>query len=143
MKYQLIIDESAEESIVITAKEKTKLILEIESLLIKENINLIGYKDNEIFTLELNSIYAFYTSEGKVYALGKTDSYLIKERLYQMEELVKDSFIKINQGCLVNMKKILKFESNIGGSIKVVLKNNFSDYISRRELQNVKRRMGI
>ena len=60
-----------------------------------------------------------------------------------MEELLDNSFIKINQGCIVNINKILKFDSSITGSIKVILKNGFSDYISRRELKNVKRRIGL
>ena len=41
------------------------------------------------------------------------------------------------------MKKVLKFETNFNVSIKVVLKNGFSDFISRRELKNVKRRIGL
>ena len=60
-----------------------------------------------------------------------------------MEELLDNSFIKINQGCIVNINKILKFDSSITGSIKVILKNGFNDYISRRELKNVKRRIGL
>ena len=39
--------------------------------------------------------------------------------------------------------KIKKFESTIGGSLKVIFKNGYVDYISRRELKIVKQRMGI
>ena len=143
MKYQLIIDDTKEESVVITAHNKTKLVLEIEKLIKNSQLKLIGYKDNEIYPLEITDIYCFYTLDGKVYAKTKNDEFMIKERIYQIEEETKDLFIKINQGCLVNVKTILRFESNMGGSIKVVLKNNYSDYISRRELKNVKRRLGL
>ena len=143
MKYKLIIDPEKEESVIITAHQKNSLILEIEKLLSKTEVKLYGYKDSEIILLNEIEIYAFYTSENKVYAHCKTDSYQLKERLYQLEEMFKDTFMKINQGCLVNCKKIKRFEPNIGGSIKVVLTNDYADYISRRELQNVKRRMGL
>ena len=143
MKYKLIIDKNKEESIVITAHEKSQLILDIESLIKNEIYTINGYKDDKIFTLELERLYAFYTSNGKVYAVCEKDEYLVKERIYQIEELVSNTFIKINQGCIINVKKISRFESNIGGSIKVILRNDFSDYISRRELKNVKRRMGL
>ena len=143
MKYQLIIDESEEESIVITAPKKSNLILEIEKLIKSSQLKLTGYKDNLIYLLELTDIYCFYTLDGKVYAKTKNDDFMIRERIYQLEDYTKDLFIKINQGCLINVKKILKFESNLGGSIKVILKNNYSDYISRRELKNVKRRLGL
>lgn len=143
MKYQLIIDEEKEESIVIIAHKKNKLILDIEALLKKETFNLLGYLDESIHPLKLTEVYAFYTRDLKVYAMTNDKEYIIRERIYKIEELVPESFIKINQGCLVNINKILRFESSIGGSIKVVLKNNFSDFISRRELKNVKRRIGI
>ena len=52
-------------------------------------------------------------------------------------------YVKINQSCYANIKNIKKFESTIGGSLKVIFKNNYVDYISRRELKNVKERMGL
>ena len=143
LKYELIIDSMKEESIIITAKDKNDLIIEIEKLIKTNMIKIVGYKDDEIYPLELSEIYCFYTQDGKVYAQSKTDNYLVKERIYQLEQVTSELFVKINQGCLVNVKKILKFESNLGGFIKVVLKNNYSDYISRRELKNVKRRLEI
>lgn len=143
MKYRLIIDESKEESIVITAHEKSDLILEIEKMISASSYKLFGFKEDEIYPLELNDIYCFYTSDSKIIAKTKNDEYTIKERIYQLEENTKELFVKINQGCLINIKKIHRFESNIGGFIKVVMKNGFSDYISRRELKNVKRRLGL
>ena len=143
LKYKLIIDDTKEESIVITAKEKNSLILEIEKLIKTNMIKIVGYKNGEFYPLEVADIYCFYTQDGKVYAKVKDEDYLVKERIYQLEDVCKELFVKINQGCLVNIKKILKFESNFSGFIKVVLKNNYSDYISRRELKNVKRRLEI
>lgn len=143
MKYKLIIDKEQEESIVIVAHEKTTLIEEIESLINGNKIDLIGYKDDEIIPLKINEIYCFYTKDSKVYAVSKDEEYLVKNRLYQIEGVVGDLFVKINQGCLVNISKIKKYTSTFSGAIKVELKNGFSEYISRRELVNVKRRMGI
>lgn len=86
---------------------------------------------------------AFYTKNKKVFIITQNAEYLIKERLYQIEEIIDDNFIKINQGCLINISKILKFDSSIIGTLKVILINGFEDYISRRELKNVKRRIGL
>ena len=135
MKYKLIIDDKQEESIVITAHSKTDLIKEIELLIAKDSLKLYGYKDEQIVPLDKKEVYAFYTLDGKVYASIKDDTLLIKERIYQLEESLSETFIKVNQGCLINVKKIAKFETNLVGSIKVVMKNGYSDYISRRELQ--------
>lgn len=143
MKYELIIDKEKEESIIIRAHEKTELINQIEELLKMSECKVIGYYEDEIIPVNFNEVFAIYTRDSKVYINVNNKDYLIKERLYQIEEMLDTSYVKINQGCIVNIKKILKFENSITGSIKVILKNGFSDYISRRELKNVKRRIGI
>ena len=143
MRYQLIIDKDKEESIIITAHEKTEKIVMIEKIINVNDQKLMAYDEDEILPINLNNVYAFYTNDSKVFVKMKDNDYLIKERIYQIEELLDDSFVKINQGCIVNINKILKFDSSITGSIKVGLKNGFSDYISRRELKNVKRRLGL
>lgn len=143
MKYELIIDKEKEESIIIRAHEKTELINQIEELLKMSECKVIGYYEDEIIPVNFNEVFAIYTRDSKVYINVNNKDYLIKERLYQIEEMLDTLFVKINQGCIVNIKKILKFENSITGSIKVILKNGFSDYISRRELKNVKRRIGL
>ncbi len=143
MKYQLIIDKTKEESIVITVHEKTDKIKQIEDIINSNKYQFLAYNQEEIVPININEVFAFFTNDSKVYVSLNDNELLIKERIYQVEELLDNSFIKINQGCIVNINKILKFDSSITGSIKVILKNGFSDYISRRELKNVKRRIGL
>ena len=143
MKYQLIIDKTKEESIVITVHEKTDKIKQIEDIINSNKYQLLAYNQEEIVPININEVFAIFTNDSKVYVSLNDNELLIKERIYQVEELLDNSFIKINQGCIVNINKILKFDSSITGSIKVILKNGFSDYISRRELKNVKRRIGL
>lgn len=143
MKYKLIIDENVEESIVITAKEKHELVNKIEKIINMTEYNLIAYSEEEIIPIDIKCVYAFFTKDSKVYVSLKDKEYVIKERLYQIEGLLDDSFVKINQGCIVKISTILKFDSSLTGSLKVILKNGFQDYISRRELKNVKRRIGL
>ena len=143
MKYTLIIDEEKEETITITAHKRNELIEQIEKLINNQNRSLFGFVNDDIVPLELLNVYAFYTSDNKVYAKTKNETFLLRERLYQIEEYLSEDFIKINQGCIINLKKVLKFETNLNASIKVILKNGFSDYISRRELKNVKRRIRL
>ena len=143
MKYQLIIDKTKEESIVITVHEKTDKIKQIEDIINSNKYQLLAYNQEEIVPININEVFAIFTNDSKVYVSLNDNELLIKERIYQVEEFLDNSFIKINQGCIVNINKILKFDSSITGSIKVILKNGFSDYISRRELKNVKRRIGL
>lgn len=143
MEYELIIDKEQQEKLILIVHEKNELVTSIENLLNIQKTNLIGYKDYDIVKIDISNISCVYTDNNKVYVLQNNVKYLVKQRLFQIEEMLDTSFIKINQGCIINMKEIKKFELSIGGSVKVILKCGFEDYISRRELQKVKRRLGI
>nr|MCR5786235.1 LytTR family transcriptional regulator [Acholeplasmatales bacterium] len=137
------IEEENEEKVLIYAKERTKLVDEIEDLCVVSNIDLTGNYNDEIIKINIDDVSCFISDNNKVFALIGDKKYQIKQRLYQLEAMNLNAFIKLNQSCLANKKKIKKFESTIGGSLKVIFKNGYIDYISRRELKNVKQRMGI
>ena len=143
MKCYTYINETEEEKVLIYAKERTKLVDEIESLVKSTNIDLTGIYNEEIIKINVNDVSCFISENNKVYALIDEKKYQIKQRLYQIEEMHLKSFIKLNQSCIANKNRIKKFESTIGGALKVIFKNGYIDYISRRELKNVKERMGL
>ena len=143
MKCYTYIENVNEEKVLIYANERTKLVDEIESLVLTSDVDITGTFNDEIIKIDINDVSCFISENNKVFALINDKKYQIKQRLYQIEEMNLASFIKINQSCLANKKKIKKFESTIGGSLRVVFKNGYIDYISRRELKNVKERMGL
>ena len=143
MRCYTYIEDVSEEKVLIYARERSKLIDEIESLVESVNVDLTGTFNDEIVKIDINEVSCFISENNKVFALISDKKYQIKQRLYQIEDMNLEQFIKINQSCLANKKKIKKFESTIGGSLKVVFKNGYIDYISRRELKNVKQRMGL
>ena len=143
MKCYTYIEETEEEKVLIYAKERTKLIDDIESLVISSDIDLTGTYNEEIVKINVNDVVCFISENNKVFALINDKKYQIRQRLYQIEEMNLNAFIKLTQSCLANKNKIKKFESTIGGALKVIFKNGYIDYISRRELKNVKQRMGI
>ena len=143
MKYNLIIDEEREEEIIIYAHKKSPLIFEIEKLLEKKDEDILGYKNGEIAKLNPKDIYCFFIENNKTFALLENEKMKIKNRLYKIEENLSSDFIKINQSCLANIKKIEKFDVSISGTMKVIFKNGYVDFVSRRNLKNVKERLGI
>ena len=53
------------------------------------------------------------------------------------------NFVRINQSCIANINQIKKFSASFNGFLQVHFKNGYIDYVSRRELKNVKERVGI
>ena len=143
MKCQTIIDEKREEEVLIYAQKRSSLVDEIERLVESNNLTIQGTKDDEIIIINPLDVTCFISQNNKVFALIGEEQYKIKERLYQLEEMMDENYIKINQSCLANIKRIDRFSSYLGGGIMVLFDNGYKDYISRRELKNVKERMGL
>ena len=143
MKYTVTIDPNREEEVLIYAREKTELIEKLEALLQETTPQLIGYKGTEVRILGEDEVCCFIVEDNKVFALTDPQRYQLKLRLYQVEALLGSSFIKINQSAIANLKMIRKFDSTIGGTIKVVFKNGHVEYVSRRNIQRLKERLGL
>lgn len=143
MKCTVILDKTREEEIVIYAHQKNEMIFEIERMAQEKPLQMTGFSNEEIVRLELQDIYCFTVEGGRLYAIGENEKYLIKARLYNIEEILDKSFIKINQSSIANVKKIQKFDASISGTLKVIFKNGHTDYVSRRNIKNVKERLGL
>lgn len=142
MKCEIIIDNNCEEKIIVYARDESPLVKEIKRLA-DESEAIIGYKDKQIINLNPYEIICVTVIGNKVYAVCENEQFLLKERLYTLEEKLPDTFIKINQSCIANTTKIERFDSSISGTMKLHFRNGWSDYVSRRQLKFIKERFGI
>jgi DNA-binding LytR/AlgR family response regulator len=143
MKCTVIIDPEREEEIRIYAHKRTPLIDEIEQLAANE-FSLIGYdQDRAAIPLKPADVCCFAVQNSKVVAITDTAVYTMRARLYQIEENLPDSFVKINQSCIANIRKIQRFDATFGGALRVTFQNGYEDYVSRRQVKHVKERLGI
>lgn len=143
MKISIFIDKKRDEEILIYTHEKTALINEIEELVLGNSEEFTVYKDKEITKLNLSEIYCFITENNKLFALTNSDRFLLKLRLYAIEEKLPRDFIKINKSCIANIKKIDRFDASISGTLQVKFKNGYTDYVSRRSIKTVKERLDL
>ena len=143
MKCELHIDKNLDEKVLIYAHEQNKAVEEIKSFVENQDIELVGYKDGEIEKLNPNKVNCFIIENSKIYAITDDDKYHVKLRLYNLEEMLGESFIKINQSCIANIRKIKKFDSSISGTLSVIFKNGYTDYVSRRNIKSIKERLGL
>ena len=147
MKFNLIITKE-EESITLCVHKRTPLTDKIEELvnndeLTIDGININGYLDKDIVPLKLEKISRFYSEDDKCYASVDSKTYQIRKRLYQIEEILPSYFIRINKSSIININFIKRFNTSWTANVFVELKDGVKDYISRRQLKNVKERLGI
>ena len=143
MKCTIVIDKDREEEVIIYLKKPNEIAGKIQNLVGKASPTLVGYCNENIVAIDVDEIFCFSVQEGRVYAFTKNEQVLVKERLYRLEQQFGDRFVKINQSCMVSPEKIARFETSVGASLRVILKNGYFDYVSRRQMKVVKKRMGL
>ncbi len=143
MKFSLFIDKSREEEVVAYAHEESSFTESLKRICQENGFELIGIKNRESVRLELSEIHCFVVEDNKIFALTDKEKFQLKCRLYQLESELNENFIKINQSCIANIRKIHRFDASLSGTLTVKFKNGYVDYVSRRNMKNVKERLGL
>ena len=144
MKHITVIDPSREEEILIRAHRRTKEVEALEAYIESMNTELMGYgEDGQIILLCPGEVHCFTVEGGRVYALTDREKLTVRMPLYAIEEKVDKNFVRLNQSCLGNIRKIAHFDASIGGTLMVTFQNAHRDYVSRRQLKTVKERIGF
>ena len=141
MKFKLIIDKEKDEEVVITAHNHSALIDEIEMLISKYTDRIPGYTEDDIKMLSVSEIECITVLDGKTYAIDtKNRRYRLKQRLYELEQQLPPSFIRINKSTLANEIRLDRFQVTYAGSVDAVFKCGYTEYVSRRCFSQIKRR---
>lgn len=146
MKIEIKTDEGcAEPKIIIATNRVTEEINEIVKRLAGVQSQMIaGFQGEQVLMLEPNQIYRIYASDGKVYAEAELGTYFLRLRLYEMEQrLANQSFVRISNSEIINLKKVKGFDLNFTGTICVSLSNGTVTYVSRRYVAKIKQLLGI
>ncbi len=141
MKLKLIIDQEKDEEVVITAHRRTALIDEIEALISTHTDRIPGYTEDDIKMLSVSEIECVTVLDGKTYAIdSKNRRYRLKQRLYELEQLLPSSFIRINKSTLANENRLDRFAVTYSGAVDAVFQCGYREYVSRRCFAQIKRR---
>lgn len=143
MKFSLFIDPERDEEVIVYAHKRCEKTQKIQQLAEDTLSELICYNGTEGIVVPVDDIFCVFSNGDNVYVMTEKEQYKVKQRLYQLYEKLSLSFVKINQSCIVNINKIQKFDATIAGSLTVKLKNGYKDYVSRRQLKEVKERIGL
>ena len=143
MKVTTIIDPAGEEEVILRLRRPGELSKKIEQLVMGETEELMGFQEDKAVVLDYEDVCRFTVEKDKTYASCMGTVYWVKRRLYQIEQQAPSGFIKINQSCLANVHQIARFEAAFSGALRVVFKNGDVDYVSRRNMKQVKERFGM
>ena len=143
MKYSIIIDKKREEEVIVYAHKRNETVERLEAILKEHETEIAGFRGDQIIMITPNKAICYTVEDSKTYAVTESGKYRVKLRLYQLEEMLDRDFVKINQSCIVNVGMIESFRTSLGGSLMVILKGGYRDYVSRRQVKTVKERIGF
>ena len=142
MKFKVIIDKAADEQILATVHERSPLIDQIEALVSQYTDRIPGYRDDRIQLLSPSQIQCITVQDGKTYAIDDSNQrYRLKQRLYELEQQLPPSFVRINKSAIANETALDRFSVTYAGSVDAVFKCGYREYVSRRCFAQLKRRL--
>ena len=100
------------------------------------------YKDSQEFYLPLDEILFFETDGEQVFAHTKGDSFKVKHRLYELEEMLPRQFSRAAKGTIVNTKQIYAIDRNLTSSSKISFSGTHKTiYVSRYYYKSLRDKM--
>ena len=120
---------------------------------INDILNMLSSKTPEVITgfyndlaeiLSPDDIIRIYAEDGKIFASVNSKEYILRQRLYELEEqLNKYSFVRISNSEIINLKKVRNFDLSLSGTICVTLSDGTATYVSRRYVSKIKKILGL
>lgn len=105
---------------------------------------LAGIRDDKCELLEPAEVIRIYAASGKVYAVTAKGEYILRRRLYELEEQLEgNGFVRISNSEIINLKKVGHFDLSFTGTIYVKLSDQTATYVSRRYVSKIKAMLGI
>ena len=146
MQVEIKIDGSyIEPKITILTASVTEEIEDLVKRLSENNPQIIsGSRDGKVEILEQMELIRLYANSGKIFAVTDKGEYVLRLRLYEVEErLNPHQFVRISNSEIINLKKVDSFDLSFTGTICVKLLNGSVTYVSRRYVSKVKKILGI
>lgn len=141
MKVSLTIDRAAiETTITIECKEMDPSIQEILDFLNGHELDFIVGKEGDMqHILKPMDVHYFHSTPEGVAAVTSNGSYLVKEKLYELESVLPSNrFIRLSKSVIANLYELSRFEASFNGTLAVYFKSGTKEYVSRTYVNGIK-----
>lgn len=145
MDIEILIDKNCTEPKIIIKTDR--LSDEVESImkfLSTRNPTVIsGIRDEKLEILDQKHIISIFSQDSKVYANTKNGRYELKLRLYELEDILENKFVRISKSEIINLKAVKSFDLGFTGTISVEMADGSISYVSRRFVTKIKKILGV
>jgi len=97
----------------------------------------------ENYMCRTDKIYYIESVDKRTYVYTKESCYETKYRLYELEELLNNNFLRTAKALIINIRKIKSVKAEINGRMRAQLLNGESVLIARSYVKDLKERLGV
>ena len=146
MKIRIEIDENFEEDeVIIRCRELNSIVQNVHDAIIEKTLktpNMVFYKDKDEYYFPLTNVLFFETDNETVFAHTVNDVYKTEYKLYELQQILPDRFIRISKSTIVNISHILSVSRNLTSSSLIKFnKSHKQVYVSRFYYKELKQKM--
>lgn len=146
MKVRIEVTDGLEEDeVLIRCSRMDESIQKIHQYILEQSKSgpkIIFYKQNQEFYFPLDDVLFFETEGEHIYAHTTEDAYLIKYRLYELEQMLPRSFVRAAKSTIVNVGRIYSITKNLTSSSLIQFTDSHKQvYASRYYYRELRQRL--
>lgn len=145
LKIRIELDSNGEEEVIIRCRELSSNIIELQQILTEatnKSKQMILYKNDTEYYLEIDQILFFETENSMVLAHTDKDVFETRMKLYELENILGGGFLRISKSAIVNINKIYAISRNLTASSVIEFQGTHKQiYVSRAYYKALKMKL--
>ncbi|MBO7334281.1 MAG: LytTR family transcriptional regulator [Lachnospiraceae bacterium] len=133
--------------VVIRCNEVNETVIQLQNLINqaeKEKKRIVFYKDDTEFFIPLSNVLFFETSGEQVWAHTADEEFLVKYKLYELENMLPDMFMRVSKSTILNTAKIYSILRNLTAASKIEFyKSKKTVFVSRFYYKELKNKLSL
>ncbi|MDR0322901.1 MAG: LytTR family transcriptional regulator [Treponema sp.] len=126
--------------VLITYPVKNKIVDRIVSLIKTVDTQIECYSDDIMKLINVSLVYYIESIDKKTIVFCEKENYLVRSRLYQIYERLKDNgFVQISKHCILNINMLENIKPLANSRLEAVLSNGICLHVTRKYLANLKK----
>ncbi len=133
--------------VVIRCNEVNETVIQLQNLINqaeKEKKRIVFYKDDTEFFIPLSNVLFFETSGEQVWAHTADDEFLVKFKLYELENMLPEMFMRVSKSTILNTAKIYSILRNLTAASKIEFyQSKKTVFVSRFYYKELKNKLSL
>ena len=133
-------DKTQPEIVEIHCHKLSDEVKEIVAFVKSRQGQLTGSIEDRQFEIPVRDVFYIEAVDNKVFIYTQNEVYEIKQKLYELEEMLKDKrFLRVSKSTLINLMKVSSIKPALNGRFTAVLYSGEEMVISRKYVPELKK----